>query len=81
MYRDNDGVASTQSQALYDTRMRLLLFVTCVLSFVGCGAAVLNRDYAQEDMQFPLSLEPSDLMVYGKWLWVSINDPAPCPID
>lgn len=84
MYRDDDGVATTQSQVLYDARMRLLLILTCILSFVGYGAAVANGDYAIENLRFPSPLKISDLLEYGKWLWVRrrIERTAiPCAIE
>jgi hypothetical protein len=71
MYLDEDGAATNQSQAVYDARIRLLLFATCLLSFVGFGTAVLNGDYTQEKLQFGILLNTSDLVEYSKLLWVS----------
>ena len=71
MYLDEDGVATNQSQAVYDGRIRLLLFATCLLSFAGFGTSVSNGDYTRERLQFPTFLNISDLLEYCNLLWVS----------
>lgn len=71
MYLDEDGVATNQSQAVYDARIRLLLFATCLLSFVGFGTAASNGDYTRERLQFPTFLNMSDILEYSNLLWVS----------
>jgi hypothetical protein len=71
MYQDEDGVATKQSQAVYEGRIRLLIFMACFLSFEGFGAAVLNGEYAQEKLLLPVTLNTSDPLEYRKWLWVS----------
>jgi len=71
MYSDEDGLATKQSQAAYDTRMRILLSTTSFLSWVGFGAAILNGEYTRENSLLTLSLKQSDLIQWSKFLWVS----------
>ena len=66
MYWDEDGIATKQSQAVYDARMRILLYATSLLSSLGFGASILNGDYAGEDLRFTLSLKPSGLLHRGQ---------------
>lgn len=42
MYSDKDGVASQHSEAVYQTRIRRLLFLTSLLAGLGFGASVVN---------------------------------------
>jgi hypothetical protein len=70
MYHDKDGVATKQSQAVYDSRIRSLLFATRLLSFVGLGTAFLNGEYAGENLQLPVSPTILDLVTSQKLLWV-----------
>jgi hypothetical protein len=73
MYCDEDGIATKQSQDVYDTRMRILLSMTSLLSWLGFGAAILNGEYAGENLRFTLSLKQSGigLLRWSKFLWVS----------
>lgn len=71
MYADEDGIATRRSQAVYDARMRILLSTTSLLSWLGFGAAILNGEYAGENLQFTLSLKQSGLLRWSKFLWAS----------
>ncbi|KAI9745397.1 MAG: hypothetical protein M1818_000931 [Claussenomyces sp. TS43310] len=67
MYSDEDGIATKRSQALYDARMRILLSTTSLLSWLGFGAAILNGEYAGDN----LSLEGFEFLRWSKFLWAS----------
>jgi len=69
MYSDEDGIASKRSQAVYDTRMRTLLFTTSLLSWVGFGAAILEGAYTKEGLRFPRRLDESHLSYLNKIIW------------
>jgi len=71
MYSDEDGIATKQSQAIYDTRMRILLSTTSLLSWLGFGAAIFNAEYARENLHLKLIVKQSDLLGWSKYLWVS----------
>ena len=71
MYSDKDGIAMTRSQAVYDARIRTLLAMTSLLSWLGFCAAVLNGEYAREYFTFPLPLKHISLLSWSKFLWVS----------
>lgn len=73
MYRDRDGVATEQSQAAYDSRVQLLSYTTCLLSFIGFGTTVLNGENTKESLQLATYIDTSDLLKYTKLLWVSQN--------
>ena len=71
MYSDEDGTATKQSQAVYDARMRMLLSTTSLLSWLGFGAAILNGEYARENLTFTSSLNQLGLLSWSKILWAS----------
>ncbi len=72
MYMDEDGTATKQSQDAYDARMRILLSATSLLSWLGFGAAILNREYGQDNLQFTSPLnEQFYILRWSKFLWVS----------
>jgi hypothetical protein len=68
MYSDEDGTATKQSQAVYDARMRILLPTTSLLSWLGFGAAILNGEYARENLSFTSSLNQSSLLCWSRIL-------------
>jgi len=78
MYSDDDGIATKQSQAVYNTRIRILLYTTSLLSWLGFGLAVLNGDYAGD-----FSLLLSGFLGWSKFLWVScaLKSAILCVID
>ncbi|OKL62783.1 hypothetical protein UA08_01523 [Talaromyces atroroseus] len=61
MYSDQDGWATAQSQAVYSSRIRLLLSLTSVLSWLGFGAALLEGQYAA-----PIQ---TNTLEWSKYLW------------
>jgi hypothetical protein len=71
MYSDEDGVATKQSQSVYDARIRTLVSTTSLLSWLCFGAALLNGEYSREKLQFSLPLKPLDLLSWSKFLWAS----------
>ncbi|KAB8276949.1 P-loop containing nucleoside triphosphate hydrolase protein [Aspergillus minisclerotigenes] len=50
MYSDRDGVASEHSEAVYQTRIWRLLFLTSLLAGVGFGASVVDVEYGNWDL-------------------------------
>lgn len=68
MYKDEDGVATKQSQAVYNARIRGLLSSTLILSWLGLVATILNGEYAKERFDFILLLNQSD---WSGILWAS----------
>ncbi|RFU32967.1 hypothetical protein B7463_g3371, partial [Scytalidium lignicola] len=69
MYSDEDGIATKQSQATYDSRVRMLLLTTSLLSWLGFSAAILNGEYVRENIYFIPPLELSGLLHCSKVLW------------
>ncbi|OGM47564.1 hypothetical protein ABOM_004176 [Aspergillus bombycis] len=45
MYSDRDGIASENSAAVYQARIRRLPFLTSLLAGIGFGASVVNGEY------------------------------------
>ncbi len=70
IYSDEDGIATKQSQAEYDTRMRTLLSATSLLSWVGFAAAILEGAYTRESLRFPALLDKYSLLHSSKVMWV-----------
>ncbi|KAE8329990.1 P-loop containing nucleoside triphosphate hydrolase protein [Aspergillus sergii] len=50
MYSDRNGVASEHSEAVYQTKIRRLLFLTSLLAGVGFGASVVDVEYGNWDL-------------------------------
>lgn len=71
MYEDEDGIATKQSEAVYATRTRLLLFMNAVLSWLGFGAAILHGEYDRDDLHLLFSSGLSGLCGWTSFLWVS----------
>ncbi|KAI0126965.1 ABC multidrug transporter [Xylariales sp. AK1849] len=69
MYLDEDGIATIRSQAVYNSRMRILLLTTILLSWVGFAATALDGDYSRDNSFFPLSLEQYGFARWSKFLW------------
>ena len=75
LYQDEDGIATTQSQTNYATRVQILLLATCVLSSLGFIAALSSGYYTAKNLELLTSLNILDLLRYsiGHLLWVSRN--------
>jgi hypothetical protein len=71
MYSDEDGVATKHSEAQYNSLIQRLVFTTCVLSWVGLGAAVVDGEYTRESLNFSSSLQQPSIRIWSKLLWVS----------
>jgi hypothetical protein len=71
IYSDEDGIATKQSQAVYDARIGTLLFTTSLLSWLGFGAAIWEGAYIKENMLLAISLDKKSLLRLSKLLWVS----------
>jgi hypothetical protein len=71
MYSDKDGMATKQSQAVYDRSIRRLLFVTSLLSWLGFVAAVLNGEYTGNNLHDLVSLDEASFLSLGQFLWAS----------
>ncbi|KAJ6780225.1 hypothetical protein PWT90_01952 [Aphanocladium album] len=68
MYADQDGAATKQTQAIYDQRIKRLIFIIFVLSSVGFASAAQNGDYTQT-FEWKLSIWGSHLHPPGPLLW------------
>ncbi|KAE8360440.1 hypothetical protein BDV27DRAFT_134516 [Aspergillus caelatus] len=55
MYSDEDGMASKESQSQYNIRIRMLISLTTLLSWLDLSTAVANGNYARENVQFGFS--------------------------
>jgi len=75
LYQDEDGIATTQSQATYAARVQILLLVTCLLSLLGFSAALSSGYYTAKNLEILTSLNILDLLRYSicHLLWVSGN--------
>lgn len=72
MYTDQDGIATERSQAMYNSRMRILLSTTSLLSWAGFAFAILNGEFTRENLRLTLSsLNQTDLLHLSKFLWES----------
>ncbi|KAE9365698.1 ABC multidrug transporter [Stipitochalara longipes BDJ] len=68
MHSDQDGTATKQSQAVYDFRIRRLLFTTSLLSWLGLFAAALNNEYTGKNLRIPVSLKGASLLRLSQFL-------------
>lgn len=66
MYSDDDGTASRQSEAAYWARIRNLLALTSLLSWMGFGAALLSSNFTIVDFAV---YQP---IFWAKFLWASL---------
>lgn len=66
MYSDDDGTASRESEAAYWARIRNLIALTSLLSWMGLGAALLRSDFTIVDF---IVYQPT---FWAKFLWASI---------
>lgn len=71
MYSDEDGVATKESTAVYNARVKKLTLGATYFSFFGFATAIFSGEYAKENLNFPVSLKTSNLLNCGKLLWVS----------
>jgi len=74
IYSDEDGVATKESQAAYDARVRMLRSLIVLLSWLGLCVAVLNGEYARENLHLTSSLTQLIFLHGTKFLWVSRNE-------
>ncbi|KAJ3485575.1 hypothetical protein NLG97_g6785 [Lecanicillium saksenae] len=69
MYVDQDGAATRQSQAIYDQRVRRLIFAISTLSAVGFASAARAGEYTQTTFEWKLSIWGLHPHPPGPLLW------------
>lgn len=75
MYHDKDGVASKESEAAYKARIRLLVWLTSFLSWLGLAAAITDIAHYREIFQSLQSLIQLSSLHWSKLLWASSPPP------
>lgn len=65
MYSDHDGTASKESEAAYWGRIRNLVALTSLLSWMGFGAALLSSEYTSAELTV---YQPT---FWANFLWAS----------
>lgn len=71
MYSDEDGITSKESQSEYNVRIRILVSLTTLLSWLGLGIAVADGNYPREYLPFDFCLTQLHWSTWSIILWAS----------